>query len=121
MIFRTVFSLYIFLFTLFESYAQFEQDKVLHFGAGILSGAAGVFVADQLSDGDQAWIYVGAIGGSLLAGSVKEAIDHGKSDNSWDNGDLAVTVLGGVTVGVTLNLFSGKKRKKKNRVSLVIF
>lgn len=121
MIIKTIFSLAIFLLTLFETHSQLEQDKVLHFGAGVLSGAAGAFVADQLSDGDRAWIYVGAIGGSLLAGSIKEAIDQGKSDNRWDNGDLAATVLGGITVGVTLDLFSGKKRKKKNRVSLVIY
>jgi fluoride ion exporter CrcB/FEX len=85
-----------------------------------VSGAAGALVANQLSNGDRIWTFTGAVGGSLLAGLVKETIDQNKSNNSWDNGDLAATVLGGVTVGVTIDLFSGKKRKKKKQVTIAI-
>lgn len=108
------------LLMLCQLHAQLEKDKVLHFGAGVVSGAAGALVANQLSNGDRIWTFTGAVGGSLLAGLVKETIDQNKSNNSWDNGDLAATVLGGVTVGVTIDLFSGKKRKKKKQVTIAI-
>lgn len=114
---KKTFTIVVFLFSLSLLQAQLEKDKALHFGAGILSGAAGALVADQLSDGNRAWTFTGAVAGSLLAGVVKETIDQNKSNNSWDNRDLAATVLGGLTVGVTIDLFSGKRRKKKNQVS----
>ncbi|MGB7394138.1 MAG: hypothetical protein WA913_07085 [Pricia sp.] len=107
-----------FIFSLTILHAQVQRDKVLHFGGGVLSGAAGALVANKLSDGNRFWTFTGAVGGSLIAGVVKETIDQGKSDNRWDNGDLAATVFGGVTVGVTIDLFSGKKRRNKNPVSV---
>ena len=107
-----------FIFSLTILHAQVQRDKVLHFGGGVLSGAAGALVANKLSDGNRFWTFTGAVGGSLIAGVVKETIDQGKSDNRWDNGDLAATVFGGVTVGVTIDLFSGKKRRNKNTVSV---
>lgn len=105
---------FILLSSLVQLHAQLENDKVLHFGAGALSGAAGAFIASELSDGDRVWTYVGAVGTSLLAGLAKESIDK-KNNNAWSNGDLAATVLGGITVGVTIDLFRGKKRRKGKR------
>ena len=87
--------------------AQVEQDKVLHFGIGALTGAAGAFVASELSNQNRFWTVTGAIATSLLAGIAKEAYDERQS-NSWDNADLGATVLGGITVGVTIELFSKK-------------
>lgn len=92
--------------------AQLERDKILHFGAGAISGIVGATIADKVSRGDPYWRFAGAITASLLAGLAKEAYDENKYEG-WDNGDLAATVLGGVTAGVTINLFSGKKNKKK--------
>lgn len=120
LIMKKTFTIAVFLFSLSLLQAQLEKDKVLHFGAGVLSGATGALVADQLSDGNRVWTFAGAVGGSLLAGVIKETIDQNKSNNNWDNGDLAATVLGGVTVGVTIDLFSGKKRKKNKQVNLSI-
>jgi len=94
------------------SNAQLAEDKVLHFGAGVLTGAASAFVASELSDGNRFWTFTGAITGSLLAGTIKEAIDN-KNNGDWDNGDLGATVLGGITAGITIDLFTGKRRNKK--------
>ena len=113
-------ALLILLFTVVRLNAQLENDKVLHFGAGALSGAIGGLLASEISDGDRTWTYVGAVGTSLLAGLAKESIDQ-SNGNPWDNGDLAATILGGVTVGVTIDLFSGKKRRKRNQLTLVVF
>ncbi len=91
--------------------AQVEQDKVLHFGIGALTGAAGAFVASELTDHNRFWTVTGAIATSLLAGIAKEAYDE-RNNNSWDNADLGATVLGGITVGVTIELFSKKNGRK---------
>ena len=112
---KNILTLFILLSSMSQLHAQLENDKVLHFGAGALSGAAGAFIASELSDGDRAWTYIGAVGTSLLAGLAKESIDK-NNGNEWDNGDFAATVLGGITVGVTIDLFRGKKRRKGKRI-----
>lgn len=104
----------------FQGNAQLEQDKVLHFGVGALCGVGGAVLADELSDGNRFWIFTGAVAGSLLAGVAKEAWDE-QQNNTWDNGDLAATVLGGVAVGVTIELFSGKKRKARRKAKVALY
>ena len=95
--------------------AQLQEDKVLHFAAGAASGFIGAKIADKISHKDPNWRIVGAFASSLLVGLAKEAYDEHQY-KGWNNDDLAVTVLGGVTVGVAINLFSGKKNKKKTVV-----
>ena len=104
--------LVMFLMTSLPLKAQVEQDKVLHFGIGALSGAAGAFIASELTDRNRFWTVTGAVATSLMAGIAKEAYDERKSNNSWDNADLGATVLGGITVGVTIELFSKKNGKR---------
>jgi hypothetical protein len=102
-------------FILFSSYhalGQVTYEEKLHFGAGIVAGATGGFVAHKLSKGDKWWTIAGAVGTSLVAGVAKEAIDKAQDDN-WDNRELAATALGGVVVGVTIEIFSGKNKKRK--------
>lgn len=96
--------------------AQIEQDKFLHYGAGAASGAAGAFIAHEISGGNRWWTLTGAVGGSLIAGMAKEAIDKNRY-GVWDNGDLAATVAGGVTVGVVIELFRGKNRRGRPSAS----
>ena len=95
-----------------SSHAQVERDKALHFLGGNLFGLAGAGIAKQASDGNRVWTFVGSVMGSTLIGIAKESVDAGQSDNGWDNDDLAATILGGVTVGVTIELFSKKKKKR---------
>ena len=112
-------------FVQFSLQAQVEEDKALHFAAGAFSGAAGALIASKISKRNRFWTVTGSVAASLVAGLAKEAIDKGNG-GKWDNGDLAATVLGGVTVGVSIELFSKKegkyyvkrkksaKKKKKN-------
>ena len=95
------------------SYAQIQNDDVLHFSAGVLSGAGGALIASEISHGDRFWTFAGAVAGSLLAGSIKEAIDE-RNYNGWDNRDLGATLLGGITAGITIDLLTFKRRKRKN-------
>lgn len=101
-----------------QLFGQIERDKALHFLGGNLFGLAGAGVAKQISDGNRAWTFVGSVVGSALVGIGKEAVDSGQEGNQWDNDDLAATILGGVTVGVTIEIFSKKRNKKKPMGSL---
>ena len=98
------------LFVQFSMRSQIEEDKALHFAAGAFSGAAGALIASKISKRNRFWTVTGSVAASLLAGLTKEAIDK-SNGGKWDNGDLAATVLGGVTVGVSIELFSKKEGK----------
>lgn len=112
---QKILTILILLFTLHSTYSQIEQDKVLHFLGGNLYGLVGAGVANEISDGDRTWTFIGAVGGSLLIGLAKESIDQNQY-GGWSNEDLLATVLGGVTVGVTIDIF--KKRKQRKREQL---
>ena len=102
-------------FTLQSTFGQIEQDKVLHFLGGNLYGLVGAGVANEISDGDRTWTFVGAVGGSLLIGLAKESIDQ-KQYGGWSNEDLLATVLGGATVGLTIDIFKKKKQRKREQL-----
>lgn len=97
---------------------QVERDKALHYLGGNLFGLAGAGIAKRASDGNRVWTFVGAVAGSALIGVAKEAVDSGQRENGWDNEDLAATVLGGVTIGLTIEIFSKKRDKRRPRGSL---
>ncbi|WP_299528692.1 hypothetical protein [Ulvibacterium sp.] len=117
---KYVITLFILTLMTFQGYAQLERDKVLHFGIGALCGIGGAILADELSDGNRFWVFTGAVAGSLLAGTAKEALDE-QQNNAWDNGDLAATVLGGISVGVTIELFSGKKKRARQQAKIAFY
>ena len=112
---KMAFPVLMIMFTLQTLKAQLEGDKALHFLGGNLFGLVGAGVANEISDGNRTWTFVGAVGGSLLIGLAKESIDQNQY-GGWDNADLLATVLGGVTVGVTIDIF--KKRKARKRQQL---
>ncbi|MGB3144325.1 MAG: hypothetical protein WBB24_09470 [Maribacter sp.] len=108
-------SLFIIIFSLQTLCAQIESDKALHFLGGNLYGLVGAGVANEISDGNRAWTFVGAIGGSLLIGLAKESIDQ-KQYGGWYNADVLATVLGGSTVGVTIDIFKKRKQRKREKL-----
>ena len=108
--------IYLFLFVVVgKSFAQIQQDKVLHFVGGNLFGLVGAGVANEISKGDRTWTFAGSVGGSLLIGLAKESIDKNQYDG-WDNADLLATVLGGITVGATIDIFKQKKKRKQEKL-----
>lgn len=98
-----------------KMYGQIGSDKALHFLGGNLYGLVGAGIASEISDGDRTWTFVGALGGSLLIGLAKESIDE-KQYGGWDNADLLATVLGGATIGVTIDIFKKRKQRKRNQI-----
>ena len=108
--------IYLFFFVVVgKCFAQIQQDKVLHFVGGNLFGLVGAGVANEISKGDRTWTFVGSVGGSLLIGLAKESIDKNQYDG-WDNADLLATVLGGITVGATIDIFKQKKKRKQKQL-----
>ncbi|WP_208611134.1 hypothetical protein [Maribacter ulvicola] len=102
----------IFVLSLQSVVGQIEQDKVLHFLGGNLYGLVGAGVANEISEGNRTWTFIGAVGGSLLIGLAKESIDQHQY-GGWSNEDLLATVSGGITVGVTIDIFKKKKQRKR--------
>jgi hypothetical protein len=43
-------------------------------------------------------------------------LDKGKG-KKWENSDIGATVLGGITIGVTIDLFTAKARKRRKGVT----
>ena len=91
-----------------SSHAQIKTDKKLHFVAGTIAGSAGYTYAWQKTKNKKTAFLVG-IGTSILAGTIKEIADSTEKNNRFDKNDLAATVLGGVTISVTIDLFNKKK------------
>lgn len=112
---RTLIPTLLFFVLASHCYGQVERDKALHFLGGNLFGLAGAGIAKQASEGNRIWTFVGSVAGSTLIGLGKETVDAGQRENGWDNDDLVATILGGVTVGVTIDLFAKKDDRKRLR------
>jgi uncharacterized protein YfiM (DUF2279 family) len=90
--------------------AQIQEDKKLHFGAGIFTSAAGYTLVWEKTKNKKKALIAG-IGTAILAGTVKELADSTKPGNKFDFEDLAATTLGGISFSVTINLFNKKKKR----------
>ncbi|MEZ4968250.1 MAG: hypothetical protein R2814_01035 [Flavobacteriaceae bacterium] len=99
------------LFRPYHLTPQLQEDKVLHFAAGAASGFIGAKIADKISNKDPNWRIIGAFHLQLLVGFGQ----RGSYETSIKGGIMmtSVTALGGVTVGITINIFSGREIKRK--------
>ena len=97
------------IFTL-NSTAQLltEYDKQYHFAAGALvSAGTYTLVYAKTKNKKKALIY--SIASSILVGTLKELSDSREKGNRFDKRDLLATTYGGLTIGVTFNIFTKKK------------
>tara|TARA_B100000963_G_scaffold360342_1_gene390825 strand:- start:3078 stop:3410 length:333 start_codon:yes stop_codon:yes gene_type:complete len=107
--------LYILLLTPTFLFGQLlnEKDKQLHFAAGMLTGAAGyTFVYSKTQDKKLA--IAGGFVTSLAAGIAKEYYDN-QNGGKADPRDILATSLGGLSVSVTIPLFTNNKKKRRNK------
>ncbi len=79
-----------------------EKDKQIHFTAGTVFGALGYDMIWQRTHNKKQAI-LGGIVLSSAAGIAKEVIDE-----EFDNKDLLATVLGGITISITIPIFHRK-------------
>jgi len=86
-----------------------QQDKHLHYTAGAAFGAVSYnYVWSKTKNKKKA--LASAIISSIALGVIKETIDHGKKNNEFDFEDLAATTLGGLSIGITIDLFNKKHK-----------
>ena len=85
-----------------------EYDKQYHFAGGAIAAAGTyTFVYAKTKNKKKALIY--SIASSILVGTLKEISDSREKGNRFDKRDLLATTYGGLTIGVTFNLFTKKK------------
>lgn len=101
------------LFVFSTSNAQFiSEDDSLHFLAGgLISGATYTTVYLNTKNSKKAFWY--SLAASTLVGLSKEIYDGFIIDGRFDTGEVVATSIGGFIVSTTFNIFTGKKKKKK--------
>lgn len=98
--------------------AQFiSDDGEYHVVAGaLISGGTYALVYANTKNKNKAFWY--SISASAFAGIAKEIYDSTKPTNNFDSADVAATVVGGLTATVTLSLFVGKRKRRKQTALL---
>lgn len=94
--------------------AQFiSEDDVLHFGVGaLISAGTYALVYNKTKNKKKAFWY--SLGMATLAGLTKELFDEFVFDGRFDTGEMIATSAGGLVASCTFNIFTGKKKKRKN-------
>ena len=105
-------------FTPSHSQLLSENDKQKHFFAGAVLGGIGYGIILQETE-NKKLAFWGSIATSFVAGYVKETFDK-KEGIAFDNRDLLATTLGGLSVGVTFDIFT-RDGKKKGRIFNINF
>ena len=91
--------------------AQIPENKKLHFAAGNIAGAAGYFYSYNKHQNKKRAMVAG-ICTAFAAGVMKEMFDASQG-GYVEHGDILATTLGGVTVSVTIPLFTKKKKYRR--------
>ena len=100
----------------FQAQTFFQQeDKQLHFVAGSVIGAAGYIISyNKHQDKNRAMIT--GVCTAFAAGVLKEMYDASQG-GYIDHADVLATTLGGITISLTVPLFTERKvyRQRKRR------
>ncbi len=105
-------------FSLSNAQLLAENDKQKHFAAGALLGGISYGIILQETE-NKKLAFWGSIATSFVAGYIKETSDK-NSGYYFDNRDLLATTLGGLSVGVTFDIFT-RNGKKKGRIFNINF
>ena len=103
--------LFFLLFIPTLSYSQLltEHDKQYHFAAGaFVSAGTYTLVYAKTKSKKKALIY--SVASSILVGTLKELSDSREKGNRFDKRDLLATTYGGLSIGVTFNIFTKKRQ-----------
>ncbi|BAO77616.1 hypothetical protein [Winogradskyella sp. PG-2] len=109
-----VFSLLIFNFSFSQ---KTSSDDGLHFGAGaLISGTTYALVYGKTKNKKKAFWY--SLGVSTIAGLAKEVYDGYIINGRFDTSEFLATGAGGLTASYAFNIFTGKRKKKKEEAKL---
>lgn len=102
------------------STAQFiSSDGEYHVAAGaLISGGTYAIVYSKTRNKNKAFWY--GLGASALAGIAKEIYDSTKPSDKFDAADVAATTVGGLVGCVTLSLFVGKNKKRREKTVAIV-
>ena len=76
------------------------------------------YVYSKTKDKNKA--FVAGILTSALAGTAKETYDSFQPNNKFDTKDLTATVLGGISIGLTIKLFNKNKKKNEKNINITL-
>ena len=89
---------------------MWAADKQMHFEAGAMIGSLTyAVVAETTNSKKKAFLY--SMLATSMAGLAKELVDTQPGGSGFDSGELGATALGGLTVGMTFEIFNKKKRQ----------
>jgi len=94
-----------------------EVDKQLHFAAGTIAGALGYHLYKD-KHFDKHGAILASLATGFAAGTAKELFDTAIQGEKFDTEDLTATILGSLTVSISIPLFEeikNKPRKRKRR------
>lgn len=109
---------YLFFFITFfingQSFIE-QEDKQLHFMAGNVAGALG-YMKSYEKHGDVKRAMITGVCLAFAAGVMKEMYDASQG-GYIEHGDILATTLGGITINLTLPIFTERKvyRQRKRR------
>ncbi|WP_179006809.1 hypothetical protein [Winogradskyella forsetii] len=99
------------------SSAQFvSEDDMLHtaIGAGISATSYSLIYAKTKNSKKAFWYSLGL---STLAGLSKEIYDGYIITGKFDTGEALSTAVGGFVASYTLNIFTGKQKRKQRKMN----
>ena len=97
------------------TFAQIQEDKKLHYGAGSVIGVAG-YVYSYNKHQDKKRAMINGVCLSFAAGVMKEVYDGEIANGYVELNDVLATTLGGVTFVYIANLLNKKKNKSYKRL-----
>ncbi|NRB59119.1 MAG: hypothetical protein HRU50_04165 [Winogradskyella sp.] len=99
---------------------EITEDDGLHFLTGVaISSGTYAFVYSRTQNKSKAFWY--SLGLSTFAGLGKEVYDGYIIEGKFDTSELLSTVLGGLTASYTFNIFTGKRKKKKQEEKKLVY
>ena len=87
-----------------------EQDKQLHFGAGMIVSTLG-YTWSYNKHQDKKRAMIAGVCTAFAVGVAKELFDGGVQNEYVDPRDIWATTLGGFSMSLTIPLFQPKKRR----------
>ena len=113
---KTLLFLLLFCFSGINAQLLAESDKQKHYAAGAIVGSLtyGIVLGETH---DKTLAFAASVVGAFAAGYLKETFDA-KQGYGFDDRDLLATTYGGLTIGITLDIFAKDGKKNKGIINL---
>lgn len=89
---------------------QFEPDKINHFAAGYITGGIFNYASKKILKLNDTESFLVGLGASILIGGLQE------TRGVYEFNDIVATTLGGLYGSFTINVFEGKRKRRKQKL-----